>query len=73
MPTTTTTMDRLRVMPVTGTAWRVSDPQVGHDDPFGVIGFVVLCDGLFEVTQLDKPYEWHYFATMYEAMDDLQP
>jgi hypothetical protein len=72
MPTTTTTVDRLRLTPISGTEWRVTDPSRREDDALCLIGFVQLIGDLFEVTKIGAPRERHYFATMDEAMHDLQ-
>jgi hypothetical protein len=72
MPTTTTTVSRLQLTPLSGTEWRVSDPRRREDDALCLVGFVQFIGGLFEVTKIGEPRERHYFATMDQAMHDLR-
>jgi len=47
--------DDLRITPISRTSWRVADRRLDGLPGIGLLGFVELRDGRYEVTRFDSP------------------
>jgi hypothetical protein len=58
----------LLVQPLSGSQWRVSDRRYSAHDACSLLGFIEQKDDTFELTQLERGFQWFYFASLPEAI-----
>ncbi|GAB3039402.1 hypothetical protein GCM10027052_19440 [Parafrigoribacterium mesophilum] len=57
------------VQSLSPSAWRICDTRFSqHDDARALIGFVEEKDGVFEVMQMGRGFEWFTYATLEDAI-----
>ena len=52
---------------ISPTEWRVTDQRTPEGDPYGVIGFIQMLDGRYEVTKLGAPGQRSYYPSLAAA------
>jgi hypothetical protein len=58
----------LLVQPLSGSQWRVSDRRYPEYDASSLLGFIEQKDDTFELTQLERGFQWFYFPSLAEAI-----
>lgn len=64
---------RLDVIRIEEDGWRVSITGADAGNPFGLLGFITLVDGRYQVCVIGKPGDCTQFATLEAAVDALRP
>jgi hypothetical protein len=64
---------RLDVIRIEEDGWRVSITGADAGNPFGLLGFITLVDGRYQVCVIGKPGECVQFDTLDAAIDALRP
>lgn len=65
---TAPSQEDLLVQPLSASQWRVRDRRYSEHDACSLLGFIEQKDDTFELTQLERGFQWFYFASLPEAI-----